>query len=203
MLLKLLHKLKFKKQLRKKFSDQLSIQSSSVLLEGSNIDFRVGKQKRHYITIGEKCLINACFVFETQTGDVKIGNNVHLGGVNIICRSKIVIENDVTMAWGITLYDHNSHSIYWSKRQNDNVQCYSDYFEHNGNNVVNKDWSSVVEKPITIKSKAWIGFNVIILKGVTIGEGAVIGAGSIVTQDVPDWSVAAGNPARVVKSVKE
>jgi galactoside O-acetyltransferase len=44
--------------------------------------------------------------------------------------------------------------------------------------------------------------NVIILKGVTIGEGAIVGAGSVVTKDVPAWSVAAGNPAKVVKMLK-
>ena len=45
--------------------------------------------------------------------------------------------------------------------------------------------------------------NVIILKGVTIGEGAVVGAGSVVTKDVPAWTVVAGNPAKVVKELKE
>jgi maltose O-acetyltransferase len=44
---------------------------------------------------------------------------------------------------------------------------------------------------------------VIILKGVTIGEGAIVGAGSVVTKDVPAWSVAAGNPARVIRKLRE
>lgn len=52
---------------------------------------------------------------------------------------------------------------------------------------------------ITISDNVWIGGGVIILPGVKIGEGAVIGAGSIVTRDIPDWSVAAGNPARVIR----
>ena len=45
--------------------------------------------------------------------------------------------------------------------------------------------------------------NCIILKGVTIGEGAIVGAGSVVTKDVPAWTVVAGNPARVVKKLSE
>ena len=69
--------------------------------------------------------------------------------------------------------------------------------------IYNKNWSVVNTKPITIKDKVWIGMNVIILKGVTIGEGAVIGAGSVVTQDVPAWSVVAGNPAKVVKRISK
>lgn len=54
--------------------------------------------------------------------------------------------------------------------------------------------------PITIGNHVWIGMRAIILNGVTIGDGAIVGAGSIVTKDVPRNSVVAGNPARVVKS---
>ncbi|KXX79718.1 Maltose O-acetyltransferase [Madurella mycetomatis] len=56
-------------------------------------------------------------------------------------------------------------------------------------------------KPITIKDDCWIGGHVVVLPGVTIGEGCTIGAGSVVTKDIPPWSVAMGTPARVVKQV--
>jgi galactoside O-acetyltransferase len=107
------------------------------------------------------------------------------------------------MAWGITLYDHNSHSIYWKDRKNDNNQCYEDYINYHGNNVINKDWSCVPDKPIVVESKVWVGFDVTILKGVTVGEGAVIGAKSVVTKNVEPWTVVAGNPAKVVKYLPE
>ncbi len=55
------------------------------------------------------------------------------------------------------------------------------------------------KEPITIGNDVWIGANVTILKGVNIGTGAVIGAGSVVTRDIPEYSVAAGNPAKVIK----
>ena len=61
-----------------------------------------------------------------------------------------------------------------------------------------KNWENVKSAPIKIKDKAWIGFNSIILKGVTIGEGAIVGAGSVVTKDVADYTIVAGNPAVVV-----
>jgi len=182
------------------YKNQISI-SPNTIIKKNKYDFIVTPEERIYVTIGEKGLIGACFIFETTQGNVKIGNNVHIGGATFICRTSINIEDDVTMAWGITLYDHNSHSIYWEERKNDNHQCYEDYLNYNGNNIVNKDWSNVVSKPIHICSKAWIGFGVTILKGVTIGEGAVVGAKSIVTKDVPAWTIVAGNPARVIRTL--
>lgn len=177
----------------------------STFLNNSTIRFDVvdKMEKRKYVKIGAKGIINAHFIFESEKGEVIIGDNVHLGGVHFISRSKIVVHDDVTMAWGITIYDHNSHSIFWDKRKNDNKQCYDDYVNNNGNNIINKDWTHVISKPIVIESKVWIGFDVTILKGVTIGEGAVIGAKSVITKNVEPWTVVAGNPAVLVKYLPE
>lgn len=57
--------------------------------------------------------------------------------------------------------------------------------------------------PITVGDNVWIGGNVILLPGVTVGSNCVIAAGSVVTKDIPPWSVAAGNPARVVRAITE
>ena len=57
--------------------------------------------------------------------------------------------------------------------------------------------------PITIEDGCWIGGGVIILPGITIGYGSVIGAGSVVTKDIPSWSIAAGNPCRVIRKITE
>ena len=54
-------------------------------------------------------------------------------------------------------------------------------------------------KPITIKDNCWLASNVVVCGGVTIGEGCVIGAGSVVTRDIPPYSLAAGNPCRVIR----
>lgn len=59
----------------------------------------------------------------------------------------------------------------------------------------------VYSRPIKIKSKAWLGAGVTVLPGVTIGRNAIVGAGAVVTKDVPDNSVVAGVPARVIKSL--
>jgi acetyltransferase-like isoleucine patch superfamily enzyme len=183
------------------FCNHFKVGDSTKLLNGWTLRFDNKKENRNYVTIGHRCIICARFIFESEKGQIIIGDNVHIGSVDFICRSQIVVENDVTMAWGITIYDHDSHSIYWEHRQHDNLQCYSDFEAHNGNNVINKNWEHVNSKPILICSKVWIGFGVTVLKGVTIGEGSVIGAKSVVTKDVPAWSVVAGNPAKVIKQI--
>ncbi|WP_263358973.1 acyltransferase [Acidicapsa ligni] len=64
-----------------------------------------------------------------------------------------------------------------------------------------KDWKTVILKPVRICDKSWIGLNAIVLKGVEIGEGAVVAAGSVVTKNVPSWTVVAGNPAKVIREI--
>lgn len=188
-----------------KYKDYFKMEGSTFLLNDSNIRFDVMEtlEDRKYVSIGKNGIINANFIFESNKGEVIMGDNVHLGGVTFISRNRIEIHNDVTMAWGITIYDHNSHSIFWEHRKGDNHQSYKDYLSYNGNTVVSKDWSCVVDAPILIESKVWIGFDVTIMKGVTIGEGAVIGAKSVVTKNVKAWTVVAGNPAVVVKYLPE
>jgi carbonic anhydrase/acetyltransferase-like protein (isoleucine patch superfamily) len=74
-------------------------------------------------------------------------------------------------------------------------------------NILDNDWHTVEDhdktppsKPVIIADNVWLGHHVIVLPGVTIGEGAVVGAGSVVTKDIPARSVAVGNPARVVRT---
>ncbi len=75
------------------------------------------------------------------------------------------------------------------------------------NHVIGDDGSfrnaGYAEKKILIKSNSWIGAHVCIMAGVTIGEGAIVAAGSIVTKNVPDFTVVAGAPARVIKHIKD
>ena len=119
----------------------------------------------------------------------------------MISRSKIEIGDDVIIAWDVCIYDHDSHSLGWRARIED-LRCLREDLRAGRDPLASKDWSVVHTKPIRICDKAWIGMNTIILKGVTIGEEAVVAAGSIVTKDVPQWTVVAGNPARVVKYIE-
>lgn len=158
-------------------------------------------EQRKYLSIGENCIVSGNFIFESPLGNITIGNHSYIGGGTFISRSSIEIGDNVTIAWGGTFYDHDSHSLDFMKRRKD-IDDELDDIRNGHNFIANKDWSDVNSKPIKICNDAWIGMNVIILKGVTVGEGSIVGAGSVVTKDVPAWTVVAGNPARVVKSLK-
>ena len=159
-------------------------------------------EDRTYLTVGKDSIVSGNFIFESANGQITIGNHSYIGGGSFICRSRIEIGDNVTIAWGGTVYDHDSHSLDYLKRRKDIDDELND-IRQGRIFIASKDWSYVNTKPIRICNDAWIGMNVIILKGVTIGEGAVVGAGSVVTKDVPAWTVVAGNPAKVIKTVQK
>jgi galactoside O-acetyltransferase len=143
------------------------------------------------LEIGDGSIIEAAIFFDRDGASVKIGNRVFIGGSSLVCAESIEIGDDILISWGCTIVDHDSHAIDWQHRSQD-VQkwCHG-----------HKDWQFVKSSPIKIGNRAWLGFNVTLLKGVKIGEGAVVGACSVVTKDVPPYTVVAGNPARVIREI--
>ncbi len=152
------------------------------------------------LQIGDRCILQNHFIFESTEGKITVGDGVFINsGTKVISRSSIEIGNAVTIAWGCVIYDHDSHSMSYLDRIADQDQSLRDAAL--GKLVANKDWSRVVTAPIRICDFVWLGFDVVVLKGVTIGEGAVVGARAVVTRDVPPWTIAVGNPARVAKEI--
>lgn len=145
------------------------------------------------IAIGRDSIVRCRIDFDSAQGVVVIGNRCYLGASHFVCHTAITIGDDVIVSWGVTVVDHDSHSLIWTEREADVA---------NWKRGV-KRWDSVAVRPVRIESKAWIGFGASILKGVTVGEGAVIGANSVVTRDVPPYTVVAGSPARIVRRLKE
>lgn len=151
--------------------------------------------------IGNDCMLSCQIMFETKGARLTIGDGVFCnGGSKIICSTTIEIGNWVTIAWGVTIYDHNSHSLDYRDRIKDQQQQLQDW--STGSFIKNKNWNVVAKSPIKIGDHVWIGFDAVILKGVTIGEGAIIAARAVVTKDVEPWTVVAGNPAVIVKRLQ-
>ncbi len=144
------------------------------------------------LEIGENSIIEADFYFDRENSFIKIGNRTFIGGSKIVCSEKILIGDDVLISWGCTIVDHNSHSIQFSERRNDVLDFY------NGN----KNWENVSIEKVIIENKAWIGFDVRILRGVVIGEGAIVAAGSVVTKDVIPYTIVGGNPAKIIRHLE-
>ncbi|HXB67070.1 MAG TPA: acyltransferase [Candidatus Acidoferrales bacterium] len=136
-------------------------------------------------------MIEGSLVSERDGAEIVIGSNTFMGSSLIASATRVEVGDDVLISWGCNIVDHNSHSIAWSKRQND-VRAWRQG---------NKDWRDVITRPVKIGNKSWLGFNVAVLKGVEIGEGAVVGAGSVITKSVPAWTVVAGNPAKVIREI--
>lgn len=108
-------------------------------------------------------------------GRLFIGKGTYLNrNVTVVCDESVHIGRDCAISWDVVIMDTDQH-------------------ERPG---LAQGTSAVV-----IEDGAWVGCRAIILKGVTIGRGAVIGAGAIVTRDVPAYSVAVGQPARVVRTL--
>ena len=95
------------------------------------------------------------------------------------------------LAHGVQIFDNDSHPANPAERQRDYTAAVSAELQR----------AQIASAPVRIGSQVWFGFNVIILKGVTIGDASIIAAGSVVTKDVPSHTLAAGNPAVNVKSL--
>jgi acetyltransferase-like isoleucine patch superfamily enzyme len=155
--------------------------------------WRIRPIRKNQLLVGSSSIIETKIVFERELASVSIGDRTFIGTGVITVSHSVQIGNDVMIAWGVCVSDHNSHSTIFSIRKND----VTDWLQGK------KEWDGVLSAPVVIRDKAWIGFNSILLKGVTIGEGAIVGAGSVVTKNVPPWTIVAGNPARIIREIPE
>ena len=118
-----------------------------------------------------------------QVGAIlKIGENFAMTGGSIIAAEKVIIGDNVSVGANTVIMDTDFHPLDADARRLDST--------------------SAKTAPILIEDDVFIGMNCLILKGVTLGKGSVIGAGSVVTKDVPPFAIVAGNPARVIGNEK-
>ena len=142
---------------------------------------RVTIQNHGTIIVGERVQIfshHARSIFTTfERGRLIIGDRAFINyGVDIAATGLVAIGADCLIGTHVSIIDNDFHGVVDRQRVPS-------------------------PKPVIIGDNVWIGNRAIILPGVTIGEGAVVGAGSVVTRDVPARTVVAGNPARVVREL--
>jgi acetyltransferase-like isoleucine patch superfamily enzyme len=120
--------------------------------------------------------------FQKSRG-VKIGKNCHFSPyvlIDLLHPELITIEDNVTISSNTMIFSHINPTA---------------------NEFLKKNGYPRTIKPVLIKKGAVISVGCIIIAGVTIGENSIVGAGSVVTQDIPDYCIAVGNPARVIKKI--
>jgi len=148
---------------------------------------------RGKVVIGDNCKIfssqysnpvgiNHGCVIRTLLPDasISIGHDVGLSGATILARKNIIIGNHVLFGGNCTILDSDHHPLGPEERLNNHSK-------------------EIQSKSVVIGDNVWLGLNVIVLKGVTIGKNSVIAAGSVVVKDIPENVLAAGNPAKMIK----
>lgn len=146
------------------------------------------------VSIGDSCTIgrtkkgyhagmpfNTTLLNDGDNSHIKIGDNCRINGAYIHAQDFIEIGNNCVMASGINIIDSNAHQV------------------HSLDRTVGRD----NPRGIIIGNNVWVGLNVIILKGSTIGNNCVIAAGSIVKGTFPNNAIIQGNPAAIVGCVRE
>lgn len=152
-------------------------------------------QKGAYVSIGENFVCSSgirypidnkvcCKITVKAGASLKIGDNVGMSNTCIHCHQSIEIGQGVKLGAGVMIFDTDFHSLDWRDRAD------------------HTDIEKRIKKPIVIEPFVFIGANSIILKGVSIGEKSIIGAGSVVSQDIPAGEIWAGNPVRFIKKIK-
>jgi acetyltransferase-like isoleucine patch superfamily enzyme len=136
------------------------------------------------VHIGPNCWFNVLRAADDGSPRVSIGDETAIvGSCTITAVERVTIERRVLMAGNVYISDHTHN--------------------YDSRTVAIKDQGVTQGLPIRICEGAWLGQNVVICPGVTIGRNAVVGANSVVKIDVPDFSVAVGAPAKVIRQIDE
>lgn len=126
-------------------------------------------------------------------GRVKVGDFALVHGARIICDSAVTIGDYALISWNVVLMDTYRVPVDPLQRRRELELVSTRQFRLAA--------ASVPARPIRIERNVWIGFDACVLPGVTIGEGSIVGARSVVTESVPSFTAVAGNPARVIRQL--
>lgn len=167
---------------------------------GKNMKFGVAGRCTNFsnnpqrILVGDDSMVLGS-ICVTENGSIEIGDHFYLGPHSFIgAETSIKIGRCVIISNDVRVYDNNNHPTSPKARE---------YMSLNGFTNDNWAWHHAKSSPVIIEDNVWIGQFSTILKGVTIGKGSIVATRSVVTKDVPPYSIVAGNPAKVVKQLEK
>jgi len=173
------------KNVRLFYPKNLQVGYNTIIEDGAEINClsQQGIKLGNRVTIGKYAIIRPSNIYGGPIGEgLTMGDNSNIGPYNYIgCSGKITIGNNVMLAPRVSIYAENH------------------VFDHP--EILIRD-QGVEKKEVIIEDDCWLAANSIILAGVTIGQGSIVAAGSVVTENVPAYSVVAGVPAKFIKSRK-
>jgi acetyltransferase-like isoleucine patch superfamily enzyme len=154
----------------------------------------VNPARPEHIRLGESVICRGLLAVERfHHGHITIGDHVYLGDDTIISSAERVEIGAYTMlAHGAQVYDNDSHPMDATARERDQLIAVG---------RLKGERPGIGRAAVSIGDHCWIGTNAIVVKGVRIGPGTVVAAGSVVASDLPPFTLAAGNPARVIRSL--
>jgi len=129
-------------------------------------------------------LFKTCTVAVLKNASLEIGDHSGFSGLSLYCADKITIGKHVNFGGNVCIWDTDFHPLNYAERRIHNV------------NQINS-------APIVIEDDVFVGANSIILKGITIGARSIIGAGSVVTKNIPPDEIWAGNPVKFIRKLSE
>jgi acetyltransferase-like isoleucine patch superfamily enzyme len=185
-------------KLKKQFMNNSIIGQNTVIEINSSINNESGDKNR--IIIGHHSRIRG-HLYCKSSGVIEIGNYTTIQDESVLqCLQKIKIGSYSVVAGGSILTDNNNHRIEPEERIKHRIRTAPGGEGYPG---LGDGYELSDSAPIIIENVVWIGANCAILKGVTIGEGALVARNSVVTKDVPPYTIVGGNPAVVVKKIEK
>jgi acetyltransferase-like isoleucine patch superfamily enzyme len=153
-------------------------------------------ERANAVSIGQGASTYLGTMFDVgPNGCVTVGDFTLVHGARIICDADIRIDEYALVSWNVVLMD--------SYRAPFDPDARREMIRRMAERSPRVFDAPVVAKPVHVGRAAWIGFDSCILPGVTVGEGAVVGARSVVTEDVQPFTIVAGNPARLVRRLTD
>ena len=167
---------------------------ANTLVSGELAFRRFRSQEPDALVIGANCTMDGVHFALGQQARVRIGDFCYFTNAVLLCEQELRIGSYVVIGWNATVADTDFHPLEPAERVADAIAC--------SPLGKGRPRPEISRRPVIIEDDVWIGPNAAVLKGVRIGAGAFVEAGSLVTRDVPPRARVLGNPAQVIGQIE-